>query len=80
MSTISTDVKIIANTAYNAAVVCDPAVGYARLERMIIKDPVTKLDFTGYDTGMMILDVGLAMATIYLLIKQGILPDNILKY
>ena len=46
---------------------------------MIIKDPATKLDFTGYDTGMIILDVGLDMATKDLLIKQEILPDNILK-
>ena len=71
MSTPTTDGKMLANTVYHATEVSGPVMGYARLRRMIIKGPATKLDFSGYETGMIILDVGLAMATKYLLIKQG---------
>ena len=70
MSTTNTNGKMIANMAYHAAVVSGLAVGYACLGRMIIKGNALKQDFTGYDTGMMILDVGLAMATKDLLIKH----------
>ena len=38
---------------------------------MIVKGPATKLDFTSYVTGMMILDVGLDMATKDLLINRA---------
>ena len=38
-----------------------------------------KLDFAPYDLGMVALDVGLAMFTKDILVKQGLIPDNILK-
>ena len=43
---------MIANMAYYAAVVSGLAMGYAHIGWMITKGPATKLDFTGYDTGM----------------------------
>ena len=33
-----------------------------------------KFDFAPYDLGMVVLDIGLAMATKDMLVKQGILP------
>ena len=44
-----------------------------------MKGATPKLDFALYDVGMVILDVGLAMATKDMLVKQGILPAEILK-
>lgn len=79
MSTPSTDGKMLANTAYHSAVVSGLAMGYARLSKMIFKGATPKLDFTGYDVGMVVLDVGLALATKDMLIKQGIIPADILK-
>ena len=76
MSTPSTDGKQFANLAYHSAVVSGLAMGYAK---KIMKGATPKLDFAPYDVGMVILDVGLAMATKDMLVKQGILPADILK-
>ena len=54
-------------------------MGYARLGKMVFKGTTPRLDFTGYDVGMVVLDVGLAMATKDMLVKQGIIPADILK-
>ena len=37
------------------------------------------MDFAPYDLGMVILDVSLAMFTKDMLVKQGLIPDDILK-
>ena len=79
MSTPSTDGKQFANLAYHSAVVSGLAMGYAALGKKIMKGATPKLDFAPYDVGMVILDVGLAMATKDMLVKQGILPAEILK-
>ena len=79
MSTPSTDGKQLANLAYHSAVVSGLAMGYAALGKKITKGATPKLDFVPYDAGMVILDVGLAMATKDMLVKQGILPADILK-
>lgn len=79
MSTPSTDGKQLANLAYHSAVVGGLAIGYATLSKKILKGARPKLDFELYDAGMVILDVGLAMATQDMLVKQGILPADILK-
>jgi hypothetical protein len=80
MSTPITDGKMLAKAAYHSAVVSGLAMGYARLSKMIFKGATPKLDFTGgYDVGIVVLDVGLAMATKDMLIKQGIIPADILK-
>ena len=79
MSTPSTDGKQLVNSAYHAAVVSGLAIGYAALGKKIMKGATPKLDFAPYDVGMVIMDVGLAMATKDILVKQGILPADILK-
>jgi hypothetical protein len=79
MTTPATDGKMLANVAYHSAVAMAVAMGYARLGKMVFKGANPKLDFTGYDVGMVVLDVGLAMATKDMLIKQGIIPADILK-
>lgn len=79
MTTPITDGKMLANAAYHAAITSGLAMGYARLGKMIFKGTTPKLDFTGYDVGMVVLDVGLAMATKDMLVKQGIIPADILK-
>ena len=79
MSAPSTDGKQFANLAYHSAVVSGLAMGYAALGKKIMKGATPKLDFTPYDAGMVVLDVGLAMVTKDMLVKQGILPAEILK-
>ena len=78
MATPGADGKQLANSAYHAAVVSGLAIGFATLEK-ITKSAAPKLDFVPYDIGMVVLDVGLAMATKDMLVKQGILPADILK-
>lgn len=47
------------------------------LGKMAFKGDTSKLDFTDYDIGMVVLDVGIA--TKDMLIKQGNIPADILK-
>ena len=54
-------------------------MGYAKLSKMVFKGATPKLDFSGYDVGMVVLNIGLAMATKDMLVKQGIIPADILK-
>ena len=79
MSTPSTDGKQFVNAAYHAAVVSGLTIGYAALGKKIMKWATPKLDFVPYDVGMVVLDVGLAMYTKDMLVKQGIIPADILK-
>ena len=80
MSTASTSGKMLANTAYYSAVDNGRVMGYARFSKMIFRDAIPKLDFTsGYKVSMVVLDVGLALATKDIPIKQGIIPADILK-
>ena len=79
MSTPSTDGKQLANLAYHSFVVSGLAIGYAVVGKKILKGATPKLDFAPYDVGVVVLDVGLAMATKDVLVKQGILPADILK-
>ena len=46
---------------------------------MAIEGSPPKLDFTPGDVGMVVVDVALAMATKDMLIKQGLIPADILK-
>ena len=75
----STDGKQIVNKVYHGAVVSAFAMGYARLTQTFLMGPIPKLDLTPRDIGMVMLDVILAMATKDALVKQGILPPDILK-
>ena len=55
------------------------AAGYARLDKMAAGGSPMKLDFTPVDVSMVVVDVALAMATKDMLIKQGLIPADILK-
>ena len=79
MTTPATDGKMIVNTLYHSAVVSGLATGYARLGKMAMGASPPKLDFTPRDVSMVVLDVALAMGTKDLLIKQGIIPADIMK-
>ena len=70
---------MLANAAYHAAVISGLAIGYARLSKMVLKGTTSRLDLTGYDIGMVMLDFGLAVATGDMLVKQGIIPADVLK-
>ena len=70
MTTPATDGKMLVNALYHSAVVSGLAAGYARLGKMAIGGSPPKLDFTPRDV---------AMATADMLIKQGLIPADILK-
>ena len=72
--------KNIANNLYHAAIVGGLAIGYAKISQMVFKGPPPKLDdLTPRDAGMAILDLSAAMATKDMLIKQGLIPSDIVK-
>ena len=75
----STDGKILGNAAYYSAVVSGLAMGYARLGKMAMGGAAPKLEFISRNVGLVVLDVGLAKATKDMLVKQGIIPADILK-
>ena len=77
--TTATDGKMIMNALYHSAVVSGLAMGYTRLGKMAMGDNPPKLDFAFRDVGMVILDVALEMTTKDVLIKQGIIPADIMK-
>ena len=76
---MTTDGKQIANMLYHAGVETLLTVGYAEIGRKIFKRPSPKVDFNIGDIGMLSIDILLAMATKDMLVKQGILPENIVK-
>ena len=71
--------KNIANNLYHAAIVGGLAIGYAKISQMVFKGPPPKLDLTPSDAGKAILDLSAAMATKDMLIKQGLIPSDIVK-
>ena len=79
MTTPAIDGKMLVNALYHSAVVSGLAAGYARLGKMAIRGSPPKLDFTPRDVGMVVVDVAFAMATKDMLIKQRIIPADILK-
>ena len=80
MTTPATDGKMIVNALYHSAVVSGLAMGYARLGKMAMGGSPPKLDFAPRGVGMVILDVALSMTTKDVLIKQGVLPPDIIKW
>ena len=70
--------KNIVNDLYHAAVVGGLAIGYAKLGQMVFKGPLPRLDLTPRDAGMAILDLSAAMARKDMLIKQGLIPSDII--
>ena len=79
MTTPATDGKMLVNALYHSTVVSGLAAGYARFGKMAIRSSPTKLDFTPRNVGMVVVYVALAMATKDMLIKQGLIPADILK-
>ena len=79
MTTPITDGKMLINALYHSAVVSGLAMGYSRLGKLAIGGAPPKLDFTPRDVGMVVVDVAIAMATKDMLIRQGILPADIMK-
>lgn len=80
MSSQSIDGKGVVNTLYHGAVVTGLALGLAKLTKVLFKGAtVPKLDLDGYDVGMMALDVSVALALRDVLVRQGIIPDSIMK-
>jgi hypothetical protein len=79
MTTSITDGKMLVNALYHSAVVSGLATGYSRLIRMAIGGASPKLDFMPRDVGMVVVDVVLAMMTKDMLIKQGLIPADIMK-
>lgn len=79
MTTPATDGKMVVNALYHAAVVSAIATGYARLGKMALGGSPPKLDFTARDLGLVVADVALAMATKGALVRQGIIPADIMK-
>ena len=79
MTTTATDGKMIVNKLYHSAVVSGLATGYAWLGKMAMGGSPPKLDFTPCDVGMVVVDIALAMGTKDLLIKQRIIPADIMK-
>ena len=71
--------KNIANDLYHAAIVGGLALGYAKLGQMVFKGSLPRLDLTPRDAGMVVLDLSAAMATKDMLIKQGLIPSDIVK-
>ena len=76
---MATDEKTIVNTLYHAGVETILTVGNAEIGRKLFKRPAPKVDFNFSDIGMLSLDILLAMITKDTLVKQGIIPADIMK-
>ena len=77
MATI--DGKQIVSMLYYAGVETVLTIGYAEFARKLLRRPAPKFDFNMDDVGMLSFDILLAMATRDMLIKQGIIPADIMK-
>ncbi|CAC5416058.1 unnamed protein product [Mytilus coruscus] len=73
------DGKQIANMLYHAGVETLLTVGYAEIGKKVLRRPAPKVDFNMNDIFMLSIDILLAMATKDMLIKQGIIPADIMK-
>ena len=72
------DVKQIVNMLYHADVETVLTVGYAEIGRKLRRPP-PKVDFNMADIGMLSVYIVSAMATKDMLVKQGIIPADIMK-
>jgi len=75
----SIDGKQIANMLYHAGVESALTIGYSQLTKKLFRMATPKVDFNMADVGMLTVDIMLAMATRDMLIKQGIIPADIMK-
>ena len=77
--TTQNDGKQIVNMLYHAGVETLLTVGNAELGRKLLKRPPPTVDINMADIGMLSIDILPAMATKDMLIKQGIIPADIMK-
>ena len=78
-SEIETEGKYIANALYNATITTGLAVGISQIGKQLrIAPHPPKLDFNGRDLLMVAVDLTIANMAKSWLIKQGILPQNIM--
>ena len=61
--------KNLVNDLYHTAVVGGLAMGNAKINQMVFKGPLPKLDFTPHDVGIVILDLSTVTASMAFLIK-----------
>ena len=73
------DSKQIANMLYHAGVETLLTIGYSELGRKLLRRPALKVDFYMSDIGMLSIDTLLVIATRDMLIKEGIIPVDIMK-
>ena len=78
MST-SKDGKEIVNMFYHAGVQTLLTVGYSEIGRKIFKKPAPKVDLNISDITMLTIDIYLAMLTKDMLVKNKIIPENIMN-
>ena len=64
---------------YHAGVETLLTFGYAEISRKLLRRPSPKVDFNMGVVEMLYVDISLAMATTDMLIKQGIIPVDIMK-
>ena len=70
--------KNVANTLYHATIDTVLAASYAQVGKMIFKTAAPKLSFTMSDLGMAVAYMSLAMYTKDMLVKQNIIPADIM--
>jgi hypothetical protein len=73
------DGKQIVNMLYHAGVETVLTVGYSEIGKKLLKRPAPKVDFNMGDVAMLSVDILFAMATKDMLVKQGIIPADILR-
>lgn len=78
MST-SKDTTQIVNMIYHSGIISLLTVGYAEIVKKVFKKSAPKVDFNMGDIAMLSIDILAAMATKDLLVKQGIIPADIMK-
>ena len=76
---MATDEKTIVNTLYHAGVETILTIGYSEIGRKLFKRPAPKVDLNFSDILMLSIDITLAMITKDYLVKQGIIPADIMK-
>ena len=73
------DGKRIANMLYHAGEETLLTTGYSELGRKLLRRLAPKVDFNKGDIGMLSIDLLLTMVTRDMLIKQSIIPADIMK-
>ena len=79
MTTPATDSKEIVYALYHRVVIMGLTLRFSKLSGLSFKGPTPKLDFNTCHIRMVMIDVTLAMVTWRYLVKQGILPPDIMK-